>query len=317
MVPEGPDLRVMSVSTTFSAIARNATGHVTVTVCNHGSGESLATTVSSLVSTDTTLTSADPVLGTRTVPALLPSQCITTTIASSFSPATGSYYLGAWVDRSDLINDEIENNNSLRGGTVYIGNRADLTVSVLSAPTSAAPNTAFTTQLRVCNIGSASASMTSVNVRRSTDATINSSDSSIGSASVGTVGSGACQTVNVSASSAAVNEQYLGATVSTLSTEVSTTNNSALAGVFAVGNKPDLVVENLTHAVVGSSLQTNVTVCNRGRANAAASIASVHLSVDAALDASDTQLGTIAIQALNVNACVTTSQSHTLPKRTT
>ena len=316
VVPQGPDLRAVSVSAAFTAAARNTSKPVAVTVCNNGSSAAPAASVSVLVSSNTTVDGSDVTVGTAMLPALAPAACQTLSVSSTFSPAVGTYYLGLWVDRADAINEEIETNNILLGGTVYIGNRPDVTVSVLSAPVSAPANTSFTTQLRACNTGSATAASVSISLRRSTDTTINSSDTSMGVTNVGSIAAGACTNVNASGSSTAFTERYLGAWVSTSSTEVTTTNNGALAGRFAVGNNADLVIEALSHQLIGGTLQTTATVCNRGYVNAAASTLSTHLSIDATYDASDTQLGTIAIPLLAANTCTTVTQTHALPALT-
>lgn len=313
VVPTGPDLQVVSVTAGFTAVARHATRPVNVTVCNHGSVASTPVTVSVLVSSNTTINTADPVVGTATFPTLEPAACHTGVVSAVFSPSVGTYYLAAWADRADAINEEVESNNSLAGGTLYIGNRADVTVSVLAAPISSPPNTTFATQLRACNLGSSTAASITLSVRRSTDTTITTSDPSMGSTYIGSLAAGACQDVTVNGTSAAFSERFLGARVSTTSTEVSTANNAALAGPFAVGNSADLVIESTSHQVSGTVLSSTVLVCNRGYTATAPSELSVHVSVDSVYDANDTLVSNTTVPFLGVGACASVMTFGVLP----
>jgi subtilase family serine protease len=110
----GPDLRVSSLSKTPSTVAAGATVAVTDTVLNQGGGASAApATTGFYLSTNSSWTPDDVMLGGRPIPALAAGQSskITTTITIPPGTAAGTYYLLAVADPADALAETFETNN--------------------------------------------------------------------------------------------------------------------------------------------------------------------------------------------------------------
>lgn len=315
VVAAGPDLRVSDVTLQVSAVLRNGTAPVQVTVCNGGTASTPASRLDVLVSTDATITSADSRVGTDTVPALAPGACLTRTVSATFAVASRSYLVAAWADPLDAVGETVESNNVRVGPSVYVGSRADLTIAFGSAPATAAPRATFQVTGTACNLGSAAATSVKVDARLSTDPTITSADTRVGTATVATLAAGACQAVTVTASGPATGERYLGLLIDPANAiaEVSESNNAALGGLFAIGTGPDLAPASLTALVQGSAVATVTRVCNRGTAPAPASALRLVLSLDAAFDAADAILADAPVPALAAAACADVALSSSAP----
>ena len=89
-----------------------------------------------------------------------------------------------------------------------VGSAPDLTISAVSGPPSALPGSAYSASVTVCNVGTASSSATSVEVRLSLDATITPADFLTGTAPVGPLSVGQCATVSVNGTASAPQGAY-------------------------------------------------------------------------------------------------------------
>jgi hypothetical protein len=150
----------------------------TVTVCNQGT-EPDSTDVELYFSSDTVITPATPMspptdlhLGMMPIGYLSPGQCQTSTLSVSAGvPSEGAWYLGAVADPGNYRPELFEDNNTLAGTRMGVGNRSDFVVTSVVAPTSVRVNQPFTATVTVCNQGT-QADSTDVELYFSSDATI-------------------------------------------------------------------------------------------------------------------------------------------------
>ncbi|MEK6372553.1 MAG: CARDB domain-containing protein, partial [Acidobacteriota bacterium] len=138
-----PDLAVSVLSTPPGVIAPSASFTVTDTTVNQGGGVAGASTTRYRLSTDSTITTADPLLtGTRSVPSLSASGSssgsVTVTIPSGTVP--GNYYVGACADDLGTVTESAESNNCRASATTVSVtspmSEADLVVTALTVPAS-------------------------------------------------------------------------------------------------------------------------------------------------------------------------------------
>ncbi|SEU17964.1 CARDB domain-containing protein [Stigmatella erecta] len=283
---EGPDFVVSAVTGPTSAPLGQSIS-ASVTVCNQGT-QSDSTWVEVFLSTDTVISPPVPpapptdlLLGGSHTDYLVPGQCQTLSISgTSWGISQGAYYLGAVADPQNSRFERIENNNSLAGSRIGIGNGADFVVSAVNGPSSAQPGQTLTTSVTVCNQGTQSDS-TRVEAFLSTDAIISppwppgapgsSTDLLVGSAHTDSLMPGQCQTLSLRGSLWNLPQGvfYLGAVVDPYGdrTELIEDNNSLAGSRIGIGNGADFVVSAVTgpkSAQLGQTLTTSVTVCNQG-----------------------------------------------------
>ncbi|HEX8826061.1 MAG TPA: CARDB domain-containing protein, partial [Archangium sp.] len=134
--------------------------NATVTVCNQGT-QADSTQVELYLSSDATITptnspdpSTDQPLGYVYGNYLEPGQCRTLTQSfSAWVPSSGPWYLGAVADPVNSRPELIEDNNTLAGTRVGIGNNPDFVVTSVTGPASVRHNDPFTATVTVCNQG--------------------------------------------------------------------------------------------------------------------------------------------------------------------
>ncbi|WP_375759262.1 CARDB domain-containing protein [Corallococcus exercitus] len=254
------------------------------TVCNVGLSPVSSHAVALYLSVDAAPPSLNPAQPGSAIPgyafqgrsitntALTPGQC--STRSATFNalrpmelgplPLSSTLNLSAVVDNpSDLRLD----NNGFAAGPVGLGNGPDLVVTELQGPTSVRPGASFTSNVRVCNVGtqpSGTSSQVAVYLgtgntlpaptaqsgSQSNDGTV----SLVGTLSVPALGTGACITQSLTGMAMppqrALPQQplFLGAVVDPMATlpELREDNNTFVAGLMGVGQAPDLVVTSLT-----------------------------------------------------------------------
>jgi subtilase family serine protease len=89
-------------------------------IANQGGTDAGSLTVAFYLSQDTSVTSSDTLLGTKTVTSLTAGS--TSTVTASFTVpsgiATGKYYVGVIVDSGSAIVESNEGNNSRAAGNI-------------------------------------------------------------------------------------------------------------------------------------------------------------------------------------------------------
>ncbi|MBN8233000.1 hypothetical protein JYK02_36350 [Corallococcus macrosporus] len=275
------------VVTDVKAPANLRDGHAftaSYTVCNMGLSPASSHAVALYLSVDAAPPTLNPAQPDSALPGyalqgraitnttLTPGQC--STRSATFNalrpmelgplPLSSTLNLSAVVDYpSDLRVD----NNGLAVGAVGLGNGPDLVITELQAPASVRSGASFTSDVRVCNVGTqptgASSQVavylgmgntlpapTAQGGAPSSDGTL----SLVGTVSVPALAEGACLTQGLTATAVpptqatAQQPLFLGAIVDSMVTlpELREDNNTFVAGLMGVGRAPDLVVTSLT-----------------------------------------------------------------------
>ena len=319
--PERPDLEVGTPTVDDARLETGATFTLSATVSNTGDGESSATTLRYYRSTDATITTSDTEEGMAEVGALAASGSSAQSISLT-APAPGTYYYGACVD---TVTDESDTTNNC-SAPVQVGVEAatypDLEVET-SAVDDATPETgaSFTLSATVSNTGDGESVATTLRYYRSTDATITTFDTSMGTEPVRALGvsQGSAKTTSLTAPSTA-GTYYYGACVDTVTDESDTTNNCSepvQVTVEAPPKYPDLEVgtpkvDDATPETE-ASFTLSVTVRNAGDGESPATTLHYYRSTDATITTSDTAEGTDDVGVLSASGSSPQSISLTAP----
>ena len=175
------------------------------------------------------------------------------------------------------------------------------------------------------NAGDGVSAATTLRYYRSTDATISSSDTQVGTDAVGTlaVSGTSVESISLTAPSTA-GTYYYGACVDTVAGESSTTNNCSGSVQVTVSEptpqtSPDLTVTlsitgpsgGIFH--VGSSFKFGATVTNLGDAASPATALRFYQSKDAPIRTSDTEVRTVTMEGLASSGSTSKSVDLTAP----
>ena len=316
-----PDLAVDTPTVDTSAPAAGASFTLNATVRNQGSGRSDSTTLRYYQSTDSTITTGDTAVGTDPVSGLAASGSGAESIGLTAPSTAGTYYYGACVD---AVSDESDTTNNCSAAvTVTVGAAPapDLAVDTPTVDTSApAAGASFTLNATVRNQGSGRSGSTTLRYYRSTDATITTGDTAVGTDPVSGLaasGSGA-ESISVTAPSTP-GTYYYGACVDAVSDESDTTNNCSAAVTVTVGAAPapDLVVDTPTvsasSTIAGTTVTLRATVRNQGNARSGSTTLRYYRSTDATITTGDTEVGTDSVSRIAASGSGAESISVTAP----
>ena len=314
----GGDLSVTSLASPSTGGAGLAI-NVTDTTKNLGAGAVPASVTGFYLSANTVLDAGDTFLGSRSVAALAAgaSDTATTALVIPAGTAAGTYYLFAQADSTNAIVEASESNNTaLR--SIVIG--PDLYVASLSVPPTASAGGTITITDTTRNLGGGNAPASSTKYYLSVNAGLDASDTFLGARAVAALGPGAQDTgsVAVTLPGSANGSYYVIAVADGDSAvgETSESNNQLIASI-TIGT--DMVVSSFSAPAVagaGATITVTDTTKNQGSGIAAASTTMYWLSTNAALDASDTLLGTRAVAPLGSGATDTASVTLTIPPGT-
>ena len=338
-IPEpepGPNLVVSSPSVSNSAPAVGTTFTVSALVSNAGDEASVVTTMRFYSSTDATITTSDVEVGTDTVGGLSPAGTSSASATSSNrsgrlastvgsgtnyyhgeleldAPSTpGTYYYGACVDAVTDESDPTNNCSSstkvtVRSSEQQVQGAPDLnpyTIVVEAGLDGLSPGGSFSLSVGVRNDGNGSSAATTLRYYRSTDATVTTSDTEVGTDDLPSLAPSATSTQSVSLTAPTTpGTYYYGACVDVVTGESDTTDNCSESLTITVDGDPaDLVV--LGPGVgsgsrdPGETFRLLVTVHNQGSGGSAATTVKFYRSTDATITTSDTVEGTGAVNAL-------------------
>ena len=304
--PDHPDLTVVSPSVSNSSPAVGSEFTLSATVQNDGNGESAATTLRYYRSTDATITTSDTEVGTDAVAGLAPSGSDRQSVELAAPSAPGPYHYGACVDAVAGESDTANNCSPSVQVTVREPDHPELTVVSPSVSNSSpAVGSQFTLSATVQNDGNGESAATTLRYYRSTDATITTSDTEVGTDAVaGLARSGSDrQSVDVAAPSAP-GPYYYGACVDAVAGESDTANNCSTSVQVTVRepDHPDLTVVSPSVSddspAPGVSFTLSATVQNDGNGESAGTTLRYYRSTDATITTSDTEVGTDAVAGL-------------------
>ena len=322
-----PDLAVGSPSVSDSSPTSGATFTLSAAVRNDGDGAAAATTLHYYRSTDATITTADTSVGTDAVGGLAAAATSSESIDLTAPAAAGTYYYGACVEA--VAGESAATNNCSPSVQVSVTEvraetHPDLAVGSPSvsdsSPTSGAT---FTLSAAVRNDGDGAAAATTLHYYRSTDATITTADTSVGTDAVGGLAAAATgsESIDLTAPSAP-RTYYYGACVDAVAGESDTTNNcSGSVPVTVSGSpvqtSPDLTVGspsvNDNSPTTEGAFTLSATVRNAGDGAAAATTLRYYRSTDATITSADTSAGTDGVGGLSAGATSPESISLTAP----
>ena len=325
-----PDLVVASPSVSPDSPAAGAPFTLSATMRNDGNGASPATTLRYYRSTDATITTADTVVGTDPVSALAAAGTIAQSISLTAPSSPGAYYYGACVDAVTGESDTTNNCSSSIAVTVLVTQQQqgvpDLVVASPSvSDDSPAAGAAFTLSATVRNDGDGDAAATTLRFYQSTDATITTADTAVGTDAVGVLAAAGtiAQSISLTAPSTP-GPYYYGACVAAVTGESDTTNNcsssievTVLVTQQQIQSQPDLEVGTPTVSddspATGAPLTLSTTVRNDGNGASPATTLRYYRSTDATITTEDTAVGTDAVGALAAAGTIAQSISLTAP----
>jgi serine protease AprX len=298
----GPDLVVASISVPATA-PPGGIMLVADTTRNQGAGAAPASTTAFYLSTNTSWDATDLMLATRPVVPLAgsASAAATTSVAIPETTAAGTYYIVAKADAGDTVTESLENNNT-RAGTVRIG--ADLTVSSLSVPATAAAGETISVTDITKNAGGGEATESTTEFYLSVNASADGSDLRLGARVVPALAAGGTSAVanllTIPAGTAPGTFYVVARSDALLEVaETSETNNTRASAALKIG--PDLVAASLTApatAAAGATIVVSDTVRNQGGSPSGATEAVFYLSMNTSHDVGDVELGRRNVAAL-------------------
>ena len=186
-----------------------------------------------------------------------------------------------------------------------------------SAPTAGAR---FTLSATVRNQGNGPSSFTTLRYYQSTDSTITTGDTQVGTDSVFRLDASESEDENVSLDAPSTpGTYYYGACVDSVSDESDTTNNcsSAVAVTVGAAPAPDLVVGAPTVSTsaptAGGSFTLSVTVRNQGNGASSSTTLRYYQSADSTITTGDTAIGTDSVSSLDASSSGDESTGLTAP----
>ena len=260
--PQGnPDL-VITVVVSDNAPAAGAEFTLSATVGNGGDGAGAATTLRYYRSADATITAADAEVGRAAVTGLGAAGSAGASVKLT-APAPGTYHYGACVAAVPDESDTTNNCSASVPVTVPEPKRPDLVVTLPRVNDSGpAAGAEFTLSATVRNDGEGAAAATTLSYYQSTDATITTTDTSVGTAAIaGLAAAGSSsQSVDPTAPSRP-GTYYYGACVAPVRDESDTTNNcSASVPVTVAPQSVEVTPRDVTFASLGATAELTARV---------------------------------------------------------
>jgi subtilase family serine protease len=315
----GPDMVVSAVTVPASA-AVGVAFSISETTLNQGGGRATATTTRFFLSTNPSLDAADVLLASHDVPELAAgaSDAGSTSVTVPASTPGGSYYVIATADGPKALGETNESNNN-KSVVLKVG--ADLVVSALSVPASAAFGSTISVTDSTKNQGAGAMAASSTGFYLSEHSVLDATGVFLGSRPVGELAVGAVSTVSTAlqipaGTSAGVYYIVAKADWADAAPESVESNNTRAASI-KIG--PDLAVSALTgpsSASAGGSIVVTDTTKSQGSDPAGPSMTRFYLSVNSSLGAGDVLLGGRAVGALAVNGIDTGSATLVIPPET-
>ena len=225
--PTYPDLEVDTPTVDDTSLETGATFTLSATVSNAGDGRSAATTLRYYRSTDATITRSDTQVETDSVGALAALGSSKESILLTAPATAGPYYYGACVD---AVPDESDTTNNCSASVQVDVEEPTYPDLEVGTPTVSdeTPETgaSFTLSATVSNVGDGESAATTLRYYRSTDATIATTDTVVGTVAIaGLAATGTSrQSVDLTAPDTP-DTYYYGACVDAVPEESDTTNN--------------------------------------------------------------------------------------------
>ena len=327
----GPDLTVGSPTVSNTNPTESGSFTLSATVSNAGDGASAATTLRYYQSTDATISSADTEVGTDAVGELAaggtsPGGSPGGNWQGLYAPSpAGTYYYGACVD--SVTGESDTTNNCSASVTVEVEATTTFPDLEVGQPTvinsTQVAGGLFRLTTTVTNIGDRGSAATTLRYYQSTDATISSADTEVGTDGIRPLGGTAFTSADVTAPLTA-GTYYYGACVDAVPVESDTTNNcssSVTVEVEEATTSADLQVGRPTvtpsTTVAGGSFTLSATVSNTGTGASEATTLRYYLwnyqLTDGTISNPKSQVGTDEVGTLAASETSAESISLTAP----
>ena len=321
--PRPPDLVVTAASASEAELSPGEAFDLRATVGNRGGTGASATTLRYYRSADAAITTSDTQVGTDAVAALAAGATSAESLTLNAPTAPGTYYYGACADA--VAGETKTSNNCSAAVAVKVTEpppRPDLVVTAASASEAElSPGEAFDLRATVRNRGGAQAQATTLRYYRSTDATITTSDTQVGTDAVAALAAGATSAESLTVNApTAPGTYYYGACADAVPDESDTTNNCSAGLPVTVSepvlDPPDLVVsvsvDNDTPDA-GGEFELTATVRNVGDGASASTTLRYYRSRDAIISPSDIVVGVGPVDALDASGMSTGSIARKAP----
>ena len=326
-----PDLVVDAPSVSDSTLTTGQSFTLSATVRNQGMGSSAATTLRYYRSSNATISASDTEVGTDSVNGLSASVTSAESISLNAPSSAGTYYYGACV--ASVSGESNTGNNCSNGVRVTVSSSSGSPDLIVESPSvsdsTLTTGQSFTLSATVRNRGTGSSAATTLRYYRSSNATISTSDTEVGTDSVnGLSASGtSADSISLNAPSSA-GMYYYGACVASVSGESNTGNNcsngvrvtvssSSGSGGGGGSSSPDLIVESPSVSdntlTTGQSFTLSATVRNQGMGSSASTTLRYYRSSNTTISTSDTDVGTDSVNGLSASSTSAESISLNAP----
>ncbi len=167
----------------------------------------------------------------------------------------------------------------------------------------------FTLSATVTNAGDGGSAATTLRYYRSTDATISTSDTALGTDSVGALAAAGTSDLSIDLTApSTAGTYYYGACVDSVTGESDTTDNCSASVTVTVKNRPDLDVRGMELAMdletprEGGTFRIQVWLENEGGSESGDTTVRIYRSTDTTITTSDTEVATAAVTSLEAGA---------------
>ena len=319
------DLTVAGVSGPASA-TRGTPITVAATVSNPSTTAAPASALNFYLSVDGVITTADTLLGSVAVPALGggQQQAVSGSVVVPATLAGGNYFIGAFVDPANLIDEGNEQNNAAPGNVIAVSAIAvDLSVAALTGPASAFTGDLISVSTTVSNIGSSPAPASTLTLYLSADNLITGTDVPLGTVAVGALAGGASQNVTASLrvpTTLPPGSYFIGAIADSANAvnEVNEGNNTRASAARLTTTTRNInmaltAVKGPSTAKDGAAVTFEATAVNQGTVTSPASTVRWYLSTDNVITTSDFAVGNVAVVALGAGKSANVSAKIPVP----
>ncbi|MGI9345665.1 MAG: beta strand repeat-containing protein [Gammaproteobacteria bacterium] len=309
---------------TASVSSANVSGStpftLTAMVSNASSadGSTPTSTLTYYQSSDATIDSNDTPQGTDPVASLAAGTSDTYSIDPTAPTASGTYYYGACMPATGTELNATDNCSS--GVAVTFTSGWDFQVAVSASGANALTNQTFTLTAEVSNAGIANqaTSASTLTYYQSSDATISSSDTSLGTDPVASLAVNASDTQDITPTApATAGTYYYGACMPATGNELNASDNCSSGVAITVRGWDFQVTASVssTSVEVAEMFTLTAVVSNANDASvpAFASTLSYYQSIDATIDSTDTELDTDAVATLAAGDSSTQDTTPTAP----
>ena len=319
LVRVGPDLVISALSIPATA-APGGVVALADTTRNDGPQDAPASTTAFYLSANSSWDTADVRLGARAVPALGTGlgHVTSTDVTIPASTSAGSYYVIARADDLGGVLEGNESNNTRSATPLKIG--ADLIISAVSGPSSAAAGDTMLVTDSTRNPGAAEAPASRTAFYLSTNSTFDAGDIRLGDRAIAPLGAGITDSASTSVTLpiTLVPAAYFliaHADDGRVVAETSETNNTRVA-TAKVKVGADLTVVSVSAPAIagaGASLTIVDSIENEGGASSTPTEAVLYLSTNTTFDTSDVELGRRPVGVIAAGSVDSASVMVTVP----